>query len=132
VVGAVAGTLNDRGYLIIRVDYQNYRGHRLAWFYITGEWPDQIDHIDMDKANNRWANLREATKSQNQANTGMSKSNTSGLKGVHLVKSKGRYQASIKVDGRQTFLGYYQSPHVAHIAAIAARALAHGKFARLA
>src|ERR1019366_3934979 len=88
--GSVAGTLRSDGYIQIRLDGDAYLGHRLAWFYQTGSWPTpECDHQDLDKTNNRWTNLREATKSQNKANVNRPISNTSGAKGVCWHK-KGR------------------------------------------
>src|SRR5690349_20811660 len=81
--GFVAQGANT-GYVIIGIDGRQYRAHRLAWFYVTGEWPpDEIDHINGNRADNRWANLRPATVAENQRNRAKSKRNTSGYKGVY-------------------------------------------------
>src|SRR4051812_10516942 len=85
--GDVAGC-EKRVYTLISVDDQIYRAHHLAWLYMTGEWPDPfVDHRDLNKHNNIWTNLREATKSQNQANIGLIKSNKSGFKGVSRYRA---------------------------------------------
>lgn len=63
--GSVAGTLAN-GYIQIRIDKIYYLGHRLAWLYMTGNWPTfEVDHRDMVRSNNIWTNLREATSGQN-------------------------------------------------------------------
>ena len=69
--GASAGTLHRRtGYLVIKVDGRQYLAHRLAFLYMTGQWPpDDTDHINRMKTDNRWRNLRAATRSQNVGNT---------------------------------------------------------------
>src|SRR6266704_128840 len=70
--GDVAGCNKNRNYTVVYVEGKSYRAHRLAWFYMTGEWPATfLDHRDMNKHNNAWENLRLATKSQNQANIGL-------------------------------------------------------------
>ena len=76
-------TRKKNGYRGIRPDCVAYAEHRLAWFYMTGAWPERhIDHINRDVTDNRWANLREATSGQNNAN--MKAKNPTGLKGVHF------------------------------------------------
>ena len=67
--GAVAGATEVQGYRVIKIDGKIYKAHRLAWLYVTGEWPpEEIDHKNTDPQDNVWSNLRLATHSQNQAN----------------------------------------------------------------
>lgn len=79
-VGSVAGG----GYVILKLDGVKYYAHRLAWLYMTGEWPKQnIDHRDGDKANNRFTNLRDVGQSENLLNLHRPNAgNTSGFLGV--------------------------------------------------
>ena len=126
-----------RTYIVINVDDCSYRAHHLAWFYMTGEWPDPfVDHRDLNKHNNVWDNLREATKSQNQANIGLIKSNVSGLKGVSRYRAGERYgkpwQASIGKDGKSRHLGHFATKEDAHAAYCEAAQKLFGEFARAA
>src|SRR5262245_46971759 len=95
--GWFAGTLmspkgSNTSYFLIGVDRRHYLAHRLAFLYMTGEWPSgELDHRDLDGTNNRWANLREATRAQNAAN--MALRNSAGLKGI--IRRKDRWQARI-------------------------------------
>lgn len=83
--GAEAGYSDRVGYRILRIDRLNYQGHRIAWLYMTGEWPKAlIDHINRDPSDNRWANLRDVTASGNQFNRSISPKNKSGVKGVRF------------------------------------------------
>jgi hypothetical protein len=91
-VGEVAGTLLQDGYISISVSAKCYRAHRLAWFYMKGEWPvEQIDHINKNREDNRWCNLRLASPSQNRRNASKRSDNTSGYKGV--AKNGKRWRA---------------------------------------
>jgi hypothetical protein len=106
--GSRAGGMTAYGYRKISVCGRNYLEHRLAWLFMTGEYPDgEIDHINGDKIDNRYSNLRLATPSQNQANKGMRSDNTSGVKGVTWDKSRGKWLASIHKDGERIPLGRY-------------------------
>ena len=67
IVGSPAGYRND-GYINIGLHGSTFRAHRLAFIYMTGTCPEEVDHIDMDRSNNRWTNLRAALRSQNNAN----------------------------------------------------------------
>src|SRR3990167_1974171 len=58
-IGSVAGCLDDRGYITVRIKRRAYRAHRLAWFITYGYWPKEIDHINRDKTDNRIENLRD-------------------------------------------------------------------------
>ena len=134
--GETAGC-KKRTYIAISVDGCIYRAHHLAWFYMTGEWPDPfVDHRDLNKHNNAWVNLREATKSQNQANIGLIKSNVSGFKGVSRYRAGEAYgkswQASISKDGKSRHLGHFATKEEAHAAYVVAAQNLFGEFARAA
>ena len=129
--GKVAGSVMINGYRCISISSVRYYAHRLAWLHYYGEWPAlPIDHRDGDGLNNRIANLRLATMSQNLANTGSRKSNKSGFKGVSWDKRKGKWKAEITKDGKSSFLGYFDLPAEGHAAYIAAAKRLHGEFAR--
>jgi hypothetical protein len=105
--GTVAGSIN-LGYVRITVNHKSYFAHRLAWLWMTGEWPvKMIDHIDGNKSNNSWSNLREASNSENQMNSKKSKSNKSGIKGI--CKSVSKWMAYISVNKKQKYLGTYDT-----------------------
>ena len=86
-------------------------------------WPrTDMDHVNGDRADNRWCNLREATQSQNQANTSMRADNISGYKGVCWHKGHRKWTAKIQVSGERRYLGYFDTPERAFIAYMFARA----------
>ncbi len=129
-VGAVAGSVG-KGYVDIRIDQRLYKAHRLAWLYMTGEWPEQqIDHRDLNRANNRWDNLRVATNSQNHANTRAQSNNRSGFKGVSWSKAANKWMAQIVRDRCHTYLGLFDTPEDAHAAYCVAAERLFGEFAR--
>lgn len=130
--GTVAGCLTNRGYREVSLFDRKYFAHRLAWAHFYGVWPTaEIDHIDGDKLNNAIANLREATRQQNQCNCGPSRVNTSGFKGVTFHKRRGKWLASIKSYGQTHELGFFTDPAEAHRAYAEAAAKLHGEFARV-
>lgn len=129
--GDVAGCLTkDKGYIRIDVLGKQYPAHRLAWLYMTGEWPDkkQIDHINLSKADNRWSNLRIATPSQNKANSKKRPDNTSGYKGVS--KFEGKWKAQCTANGVHTYLGLFDTPEEASLAYQSFASVAQGEFFR--
>lgn len=89
-----------------------------------------VDHIDGDGLNNRRANIRHCTRSQNNMNVGLRSDNAIRLKGVCLDKRVNRWKAEIRCDGKRKFLGYFETPDRAHAAYVAAAADVHGEFAR--
>ena len=110
--GMKAGSLL-RGYLRIEIGGKKYPAHRLAWFYVYETWPDrQIDHINRKRNDNRIANLRLATNSENQQNVGLKANNKTGCVGVDWMagpKCKKRWRAGIKIDGSFKSLGYFST-----------------------
>ena len=124
----------QKGYISIHINGEDYRAHRLAWLHATGRDPldFQIDHIDGDKTNNRFANLREASNSQNQCNAKRRINNQSGYKGVCWSKYKRKWRAEITAHGKKLYLGYFDTPELAHMAYAKAAAELHGEFARAA
>jgi hypothetical protein len=129
-VGEPAGSKSGERYVRIGIDGRVYRAHRLAWFYMTGEWPENgIDHIDLDATNNRWSNLRAADQSQNLANTKRRSDNTTGFKGVTRTAS-GTWQAKIWVNQQQICLGTFATPYEAFDAYKSAAEKYFGSFSR--
>jgi hypothetical protein len=111
--GSVAGWLGTNHYYYIKIGGQLYAAGRLAWLYMTGEWPlDEVDHRDLNSANNRWPNLRSATRSQNCANKSPMSNSTTGIKGIYFDKTRAgekRWKAHIGINGHQRSLGWFQS-----------------------
>lgn len=89
------GALGRHGYLTLTIDGKSYLLHRLIWFYMTGLWPSEIDHIDQNKLNNRWVNLREVTRSENSLNHPLRTDNTSGVAGVTFHSETGKWRARV-------------------------------------
>ena len=131
-VGTPAGcSYGETGYFRVKVDQRAYLAHRLAWFYVTGEWPeDEVDHIDGDRANNAWENLRAASRQENGRNTRRPANNTSGVKGVSYSKSRREWRAAIRDGARYAYHGWFKTQDDAVSAVLAHRAAAHGEFAR--
>jgi len=128
--GDPAGTLDKDGYRKIAIAGRQYRAHQLAWLHKTGTWCSHvIDHRDCDPSNNRWANLRSATISQNNANRRLHRNNKCGFKGV-IRNHIGRWVAAIYKDGRRYHLGSFGTPQEAHAAYVAAARKLFGEFAR--
>lgn len=130
--GRRAGTASGNGYRQIQIDFIRYFEHRLAWLYVTGEWPDQqVDHRNRIRDDNRFPNLRKATSSQNHFNTTKQKNNTSGVKGVSFDTRRKKWRACICKNRKQQLLGYFSTKIEAADAYALAAAKLHGNFARL-
>lgn len=128
--GKPAGSEKE-GYISVALDGRYYRGHRLAWFYMKGEWPEnQIDHENTIKSDNRFVNLRPATCAQNRRNVGKTVANTSGWKGVGWHKGRSAWVARIGFEGKRITLGYYGDVKEAAEAYIFAALEHHGEYAR--
>ena len=116
-------------YFQVRVFGKQFNAHRLAWFYMTGNWPTwQIDHVDGLRHNNKWSNLREATQQQNQGNQKKHRDNTGGFKGVR--KSGRKWVASIGKNYQNIYLGTFNTAEEAAAAYKKAAQVQYGVFAR--
>lgn len=127
---AEAGYLHKAsGYWIVGLDGHRYRQHVLIWFMLYGEWcPRLVDHEDRDRGNNRPANLRKATESQQRQNAAMRNDNTSGERGVRR-HACGKHVARLYVNGKEKHLGLFTSFEAAREVVRAARLEQYGAFA---
>lgn len=111
--GAIAGSLKTGiggGYIKITVDRIQYRAHCLAWYYMTGSPVPkglEIDHIDRNRKNNAWKNLRAVSRSQNCMNHGLRSNNISGVRGVSWHAQCKKWMARITVEGNIIHLGLF-------------------------
>lgn len=129
--GSIAGSHRKNGSLTLRVGKLGYYAHHIAWLITHNEWPDRLDHKDVNKSNNKIKNLRKATASQNGANHyGWAKKDLP--KGVTKKTRKKycRYQAQIKVKRRTISLGYFNTIEEARQAYLTAAKKHFGEFAR--
>ena len=116
----IAGSLNISGYRHVRIHGVRYLAHRVIWTLCTGEQPpEQIDHLDGNRSNNSWANLRASDHAKNQQNRCISSRNKSGYTGVR--PSLGKWRAEIRSDGMFRYLGTYDTPELANDAYLAAK-----------
>ena len=131
-VGNIAGAKTTDGYIQISIDYERYRAHRVAWYFLTNTDPGckQVDHINGVRYDNRASNLRLATGSQNGANRLTNKDNKSGYKGVYFKKSHNKWCALIKINNKKIHIGYFDCPGLAHIAYCKRAVELFGEFAR--
>lgn len=108
-VGDIANYRSGGGYVQIRIDKKLYYGHRLAWLYVYGYFPEHgVDHIDKIRHHNWISNLREASTQCNARNTGNFKHNSSGVKGVTWYDWVHKWCARIKVKGKTKNLGIHE------------------------
>jgi len=105
--GSIAGGVESLGYRRITISKKRYAAHRLAFLYMVGRFPTEIDHINHKRDDDRWCNLREVTKSENHHNESLAKNNTSGVIGVREVNRRSKWRASITVNGKKIELGSY-------------------------
>lgn len=119
-------------YIQIRVHKRLYSAHALAWYYVTGTFPEMVDHRDLDGTNNRLTNLRPCTKSTNAANTRAPKNNTSGVKGVYYDKSRDKWAVEIRCGNTRYRLGRFPTLEKAASVYEAKAIELFGEFARTA
>lgn len=114
------GYLDPSGYIMLFIKDKSYRAHRLAWLYVTGNFPkEEIDHINGIRNDNRYVNLREVTRQQNKFNN--------KRKGYYYDRSKSRYRASIQLNNKMIHLGYFKEKSDARDAYVKAKIKHHGE-----
>ena len=130
--GLIAGHIKkDDGYIRLNISGKSYYSHRLAWLYIYGEYPlNQIDHINMNKSDNRICNLRECTASQNRMNIGVNKNNNTGFKGVSFFRKSNKYRAEGSINNKTFYLGLFDTAEEASQAYKEFALNNYGEFAR--
>lgn len=126
--GDPAGCVATDGYVVVGIDGEYHKAHRLAWLHTTGTWPERhIDHINGVRSDNRYCNLRAACTGINVHNIhGAPKNSKSGLLGVRQYG--GKWRSAIMIGGRITHLGTFETPEQAHETYLAAKRLHHSGF----
>lgn len=129
--GSRAGSIHLKtGYWTIGIDGIRYGAHRLAWLYMIGRWPDpEVDHKDTNRTNNRWTNLREATRTNNNGNR---KQTRPTLKGAYWDARRQKWYSKIKCHHRSEWLGCFSTELAAHEAYCLAAHRHFGEYARAA
>lgn len=124
LAGSIAGGPAGRGYLRIAIDGQRYQSHRLAWLYMTGGHPvNDIDHLNGDKRDNRFSNLRDVNNVTNLHNQRKAHphNKSSGMLGVSFHQGAGKYTAQIHHAGKKIHLGCFTSAEEAREAYLCAK-----------
>lgn len=125
IAGCAAGAVTSLGYVSIRINGRAYQAHRIAWLIKTRAWPiADIDHINGVRSDNRWCNIRQATRSQNCMNRPIPRNNTSGYKGVSFHRHSRKWYAHIS--GK--CIGYFMTPEQASDAYERASSALFGEF----
>ena len=129
--GDIAGHRNEFARIVITIDHKNYQSNRLAWLYMTGEWPkNEITHINGKNDDNRWANLRYASRQEICKNKSIQRNNKSGIAGVSWIKARRIWHVSIRVDKKDRYLGRFKSKFEASCARKSAENK-HGYYERM-
>lgn len=125
IAGKRAGYKHTSGYVIIVINEQAYKAHRLAWLYVNGRWPDdQLDHINGVRDDNRISNLRDTNVAENGQNRKKASANSvSGYLGVSPCDKK--WRADIKLNRKHIYLGRFDTPELAYAAYLSAKREMH-------
>lgn len=108
-VGDEIGSISVEGYLETSIKNKRFLVHRLIWLYMTGNLPEQVDHINHNRQDNRWINLREVNNTNNIKNCSLSKNSVTKINGVNLIKATNKYRAYITVNKKQIHLGIFDN-----------------------
>ena len=123
-IGKPAGGINSDGYIKIRILNHRLSGHKLAFLYMLGSMPDgEVDHLNHDRSDNRWVNLRAVNKLHNQHNRSINSNNSSGANGIRLSIRDNYWHAYIMVHRKRIFLGSFKDKNEAICARLHANRL---------
>ena len=125
--GKPTGTHDTKGYGLVSYDGKQWKAHRLAFVLMGEQLPDYVDHVNGDRSDNRWENLRPATMTENNRNAKMRRDNSTGVKGVTRDKN-GKYRCQIQVNGKCKTLGRFDDLELAQLVVEEARSKYHGNF----
>ena len=121
--------INSGGYVTVKVFNSCYVAHRLAFLYMTGEFPaGEVDHINGIRSDNRWCNLRIASKSDNRCNIKAHSNNKLGIKGIHFNKLERKYKTQVRKQGYKTITGTFETLEEAIAFVQDSRAKLHKEF----
>ena len=115
-IGDVATYSHSGGYLSVSIGKKSYLAHRIIYLMQTGMWPDCIDHINHNRSDNSWCNLRTVDGATNNRNSSSQTNSTTGVVGVSLHKPTNKYRAYISVNSRAKHLGLFESVSAAQAA----------------
>lgn len=101
-------SLNTNGYLHGPLLGRMYRAHRIIFLWMTGDWPEEIDHVNHNRTDNRWINISNKNHVENSKNQSLSKGNTSGHIGISWNEYRQKWRARAKVNYRDIFIGYFE------------------------
>lgn len=107
--GDTATIPQSGGYLTTRINGKDYLAHRIIWHYMTGKFPNQIDHINHKRADNKWCNLREVNNRGNHLNESLPKNSTTGVLGVSFISRLNKFRAYIVINNKQIYLGVFRT-----------------------
>ena len=128
--GKLAGNINTGGYRRIFILGKYIAAHRLAFMYMSGNIPPAVDHIDGNKLNNSWNNLRSCTTGENNCNVGPRANSKSGIKGVSWHKASNKWIVQVGAGGKKKYIGVFKNLELAELIAHEARLKFHKEFAR--
>ena len=125
-VGKISGCLRSDGYLTTSIDGKPHKCHRLAWLYMTGNWPCyEIDHIDGDRANNKFLNLRDIPKWANIQNQRKAQKHNRSTGVLGIFPNGNRFAARLSVNNKKVYLGTFPTKEEAHQAYLTAKRALH-------